>query len=276
MFIAVSHVGHKLLSLATWSSIRCGPGWPLWALLGRLEIVSPSYAVYRPHRSSRLLGEYADLLLRTAPYKSEYIRRSTGIRSSRLRMYPEEFLRIKLLCPPPEEQRAIVEIVSKESADARRAIDCAHVELSLLEWRIPHPPNRRCGHRKARRARGVGACARGSCTRHCRERRGLERRGRSCRRGGRVTFATVLRFPSMFSAKFFSKLVTVALSAVHRRHWNVRTLSHGARARIIAPPTSSLSARTATRAPTTKIGERNSSDATRRTRVHSRPTLLPY
>ena len=132
MFMAVSNVGYKL----------CRPGdlvintmWAWMAALGVAKqsgIVSPSYAVYRPHSSSRLLGEYTDLLLRTMPYKSEYICRSTGIRSSRLRMYPEEFLRIKLLCPPPEEQRAIVEIFSKESVDARRAIDLAQGELSLL------------------------------------------------------------------------------------------------------------------------------------------------
>ncbi len=132
MFMAVSNVGYKL----------CRPGdlvintmWAWMAALGvasQTGIVSPSYAVYRPHRSSRLLGEYADLLLQTVPYKSERICRSTGIRSSRLRMYPEEFLRIKLLCPPPEEQRDIVEIVSKESVDARRAIDLAQGELSLL------------------------------------------------------------------------------------------------------------------------------------------------
>ena len=132
MFMAKSNVGYKL----------CRPGYlvinTMWAWMAALGvarqagIVSPSYAVYRPHRSSRLLGEYSDLLLHTVPYKSEYICQSTGIRSSRLRMYPEEFLRIKLLCPPPEEQRAIVEVVSKESAYARRAIDLAHSELSLL------------------------------------------------------------------------------------------------------------------------------------------------
>ena len=132
MFKAASNIGHKL----------CRPGdlvintmWAWMAALGvasRAGIVSPSYAVYRPHRSSRLLDAYADLLLRTAPYKSEYICRSTGIRSSRLRMYPEEFLRIKLLCPPLEVQRAIVEVVSKESTAARRAIDLAYDELSLL------------------------------------------------------------------------------------------------------------------------------------------------
>ena len=132
MFKAESNIGHKL----------CRPGdlvintmWAWMAALGvsgRVGIVSPSYAVYRPHPSSRLFGEYADLLLRTTTYKNEYICRSTGIRSSRLRLYPEEFLRIKLLCPPPEEQHAIVGFVSKESKKARRSIDITHSEIDLL------------------------------------------------------------------------------------------------------------------------------------------------
>jgi type I restriction enzyme S subunit len=132
MFMAQSNVGYKL----------CRPGdlvintmWAWMAALGvarQAGIVSPSYAVYRPHGSSRLLGEYFDLLLRTGSFKSEYICRSTGIRTSRLRMYPEEFLRIKILCPPPEEQRAIVEVVSKNSSKARRAIELAQSELSLF------------------------------------------------------------------------------------------------------------------------------------------------
>ena len=132
MFKAESNVGYKL----------CRPGdlvintmWAWMAALGvskQAGIVSPSYAVYRPHPSSRLLGNYADLLLRTTTYKNEYICRSTGIRSSRLRLYPEEVLRIKLLCPPLEDQHAIVEFTSKKSTNARRAIDLAHDELSLL------------------------------------------------------------------------------------------------------------------------------------------------
>ena len=132
MFLAASNAGYKL----------CRPGdlvintmWAWMAALGvarHAGMVSPSYAVYRPNRSSGLLGQYTDLLLRTAPYKSEYICRSTGIRSSRLRMYPEEFLRLRLLCPPLEEQRTIVDVVNKESADTWRAIALAHSELSLL------------------------------------------------------------------------------------------------------------------------------------------------
>ena len=133
MFKAESNVGYKL----------CKPGdfvintmWAWMAALGvarQAGIVSPSYAVYRPHPSSRLLGDYTDLLLRTTTYKNEYICRSTGIRSSRLRLYPEEFLRIKLLCPSLEEQHTIVEFVSKKSVNVRRSIDLARGELSLLD-----------------------------------------------------------------------------------------------------------------------------------------------
>ena len=132
MFKAESNVGHKL----------CRPGelvintmWAWMAALGiakQVGLVSPSYAVYRPHGSPRLLGEYADLLLRTGTYRNEYTCRSTGIRSSRLRLYPEDFLRIKLLCPAPDEQHAIVEFASKESRNARHTIEVTQDELSLL------------------------------------------------------------------------------------------------------------------------------------------------
>lgn len=108
MFMAESNVGHKM----------CLPGdlvintlWAWMAALGVCRdagIVSPAYGVYRPLASSPLLPEYADLLLRTQMYAAEYTRRSTGIRASRLRLYPEDFLRIPVLTPPPSEQRRIV------------------------------------------------------------------------------------------------------------------------------------------------------------------------
>jgi type I restriction enzyme S subunit len=132
MFMASSYVGHKV----------CRPGDlvinTMWAWMGALGvarqtgIVSPSYGVYRPLRATVLLDEYADLLLRTKPYVSEYVCRSTGIRSSRLRLYPEQFLRVRVLCPPVNEQRAILERVSADTADAARAITGAQGEISLL------------------------------------------------------------------------------------------------------------------------------------------------
>ena len=133
MFKAESNVGYKL----------CAPGdivvntmWAWMAALGiarQTGIVSPSYAVYRPHVSSRLNGEYADLLLRTTAYRNEYGCRSTGIRSSRLRLYPEEFLRIRLLCPPREEQDSIVEFVNRASDVTVRYIDRTYDEVACLE-----------------------------------------------------------------------------------------------------------------------------------------------
>jgi type I restriction enzyme S subunit len=132
MFMAASNVGHKL----------CRPGDlainTMWAWMGALGIsgytgiVSPSYAVYRPLHRSKLLADYADLLLRTRPFVDEYLRRSTGIRSSRLRLYPEQFLRIKLLCPPTEEQHAIVRGVGQTTAATDATIVRAQREIDML------------------------------------------------------------------------------------------------------------------------------------------------
>lgn len=132
MFMASSYVGHKV----------CQPGDlvinTMWAWMGALGVskhmglVSPSYGVYRPIPETGLLDEYADLLLRTMSYVSEYLIRSTGIRSSRLRLYPEEFLRIGIACPPSHEQRAILSRVTAETADTERAMAGAEAEIALL------------------------------------------------------------------------------------------------------------------------------------------------
>ena len=132
MFMAVSNVGYKI----------CQPGdlaintmWAWMAALGIAResgIVSPAYGVYRPQRGTNLLGEYADLLLRTKPYVNEYICRSTGIRSSRLRLYPEQFLKIKLICPPIKEQYAILSWVGDEIKSTKITIESAKREIDLL------------------------------------------------------------------------------------------------------------------------------------------------
>lgn len=132
MFRAESYVGHKL----------CRPGDvvvnTMWAWMGALGmarqtgIVSPSYAVYRPRTASPLLGEYVELLLRTMPYRGEYRRRSTGIRPSRLRLYPDEFLRLPLLSPTPKEQSAIAEFAKEKTAVAAKHAQRADDEVNLM------------------------------------------------------------------------------------------------------------------------------------------------
>ena len=122
MFMAESNVGYK----------TCRPGdivintmWAWMAAMGvarQTGVVSPSYGVYRPRNASFYLPDFIDHLLRTRPYVSEYICRSTGIRASRLRLYPEDFLDIPIVCPPPEEQEAIVRFIAHHDRLVRRFI----------------------------------------------------------------------------------------------------------------------------------------------------------
>ncbi len=133
MFLAESTVGHKL----------CRPGdvvvntmWAWMAALGvakQAGLVSPSYGVYRPRRPAVFLPELVDELLRTPPYISEYICRSTGITTSRLRLYPEQFLRIPLACPPLQEQRLIMRFVAAMDHRIRRYIRAKQKLIKLLK-----------------------------------------------------------------------------------------------------------------------------------------------
>ena len=120
MFEAESNVGHKLCKAG---DLVVNTMWAWMAALGvaRQEgMVSPSYAVYRRNHDSALSSDYAELILRSAPYRFEYKMRSTGIRPSRLRLYPDEFLRIRLVCPPEQEQAAVMEFVKHEVANVER------------------------------------------------------------------------------------------------------------------------------------------------------------
>jgi len=132
MFKAASYTGHKL----------CRPGDlvvnTMWAWMGALGvsthtgIISPAYAVYRPCRPDLIVGNYMDGLLRSRPYVSNIICRSTGLRASRLRLYPEEFLRLPIIQPPADEQRRIVERMHEETAELSVAIVRLEREIELL------------------------------------------------------------------------------------------------------------------------------------------------
>lgn len=133
MFVAESNAGHKL----------CRPGDvvvnTMWAWMGALGVskhqglVSPSYGVYRPLRSADFLSSYLDELLRTPAYQSEYVARSTGITSSRLRLYPDTLLRIPFPCPPADEQAAIVRFLDWADRRIRRVIRARQRRIRLLE-----------------------------------------------------------------------------------------------------------------------------------------------
>jgi type I restriction enzyme S subunit len=131
MFLAESNVGHK----------RCRPDDlvinTMWAWMGALGvsrfagIVSPSYGVYRP-RTSDTNPWYLDQLLRTNLYVDEYVRCSTGINSSRLRLYPDSFLRIPILIPPVEEQEQIRKFIRSVLGASSKLIRAKRRVIELL------------------------------------------------------------------------------------------------------------------------------------------------
>jgi type I restriction enzyme S subunit len=132
MFLAESNVGHKV----------CRPNDlvinTLWAWMAALGVsnytgmVSPAYGVYRPLSTDRLLPRFSDLLFRTPLYAAEYLRRSTGVNSSRLRLYPEQFFRIPVLLPPPSDQAAIVRFLGYANARLDKAIRSKRRVIALL------------------------------------------------------------------------------------------------------------------------------------------------
>ena len=95
-------------------------------------IVSPAYGVYRPTGNDGILPAFADHLLRTPLYAAEYQRRSTGVNSSRLRLYPEQFLRMPVLLPPLGEQAAIVRFLDWANGRLERTIRAKRKVIALL------------------------------------------------------------------------------------------------------------------------------------------------
>jgi type I restriction enzyme S subunit len=139
MFKAESYVGHK----------RCQPGdivvntmWAWMAALGvarHVGLVSPAYGTYRVHTEDAYHPAYLDYLVRSHAYIAEYNCRSTGIQSSRLRLYPAHFLEIPFIRPPCEEQEQIAAYLRAQDAkigrfirDKRRLIEALNEQKQML------------------------------------------------------------------------------------------------------------------------------------------------
>jgi type I restriction enzyme S subunit len=109
--------------------------WAWMAALGASRhtgLVSPAYGIYRPSNAESFNPGYLDYLLRTRAYVAEYIGRSTCIRASRLRLYPNQFLDIPLLQPPRAEQDQIVAYLRAQDAHIARFIRAKRELIKLL------------------------------------------------------------------------------------------------------------------------------------------------
>lgn len=117
----------------------------MWAWMGALGvskisgIVSPAYGVYRPLPQIEMEHRFFDYLYRSQPYVIEMTRHSRGIWESRLRLYPESFLRLPVVVPPISEQRRIADYLDEQItkidsliAEAERFVELARERRSAL------------------------------------------------------------------------------------------------------------------------------------------------
>ena len=74
-------------------------------------IVSPAYCIYYTTKECNV--KYLHYFLRTPHVKSLFEAYSSGIAEHRRRLYPEDFLRLKSVLPPIEEQDEIVEHIEQ-------------------------------------------------------------------------------------------------------------------------------------------------------------------
>ena len=138
MFLAESNEDYKLV---TTGDIVVNTMWAWMGAIGVSPIdglISPSYGVYAP-TGNHYLPQYLELLLRSRPFVAEVNRRSKGVWSSRLRLYPDAFLDISFPVPSREDQArtlsALAYATKRESTLGElgeRSIDRLHEFRSAL------------------------------------------------------------------------------------------------------------------------------------------------
>lgn len=134
MFEAESTIGYKVVRPGD-LVINTMWAWMGAAGVARTEgIVSPAYGVYRID-SDIMLPEFYDILVRTPAYITEMTRFSRGVTSSRLRLYPDEFLRLSAPVPPIEVQREIVDSFHTKRLAIQQICDLLASQIDLLTER---------------------------------------------------------------------------------------------------------------------------------------------
>ena len=123
MFKSESLIGYKLCQIG---DIAANTMWTWQGAIGVSKyagVVSPSYNVYR-QRGNLYNPEYLDFLLREPHLVDVYHSLSTGIRPSRLRLYPDVFLTISFPVPPRAEQDQIVRFLDWKISEINKLVRC--------------------------------------------------------------------------------------------------------------------------------------------------------
>ena len=132
MFEAETLEGYKICEVG---DIAANTMW-LWAgaigVSNYQGVISPSYNIYR-QKGSNYNPSYLDYLLRTVPLVQHYESLSTGIRASRLRLYPQQFLCIRFPVPSLEEQVEIVCYLREKTSEMDSLISKKQQYLEEIE-----------------------------------------------------------------------------------------------------------------------------------------------
>ena len=132
MFEALTLEGYKICNIG---DIAANTMW-LWSgaigVSAYRGVISPSYNVYLQKAENYIPG-YLDCLLRAPMLVQEYASRSTGIRASRLRLYPKDFLDIMFPVPPIGEQQEIMNVLSEKFAAVDKLVAIKQSKIEKLE-----------------------------------------------------------------------------------------------------------------------------------------------
>ncbi len=95
-------------------------------------IVSPAYSVFELHQH-RVSPKFINYLLRTDRYVYEYRKLSKGIQESRMRLYDDFFLSMKVIVPPLEQQQLISRYLDKKTEKIDSLIEKIQRKIELLK-----------------------------------------------------------------------------------------------------------------------------------------------
>lgn len=113
MFMSESLVGYKVCHVG---DIAANTMWMWQGAIGVSNfegVISPSYNTYH-QTAGAYESRYLDYLLRIRPLIDVYALYSTGITASRLRLYPEQFLSLRFIVPPLDEQKEIADYLDSK------------------------------------------------------------------------------------------------------------------------------------------------------------------
>lgn len=131
MFMSESLVGYKKVLP---DDIAANTMWMWQGAIGVSKydgVISPSYSVYR-QKNKVYESAYLDYLLREQHLVGVYHSLSTGIRPSRLRLYPEQLFSIDFPVPSLGEQTQIVKYIGWKTSVINDAIQTLYRQVKLL------------------------------------------------------------------------------------------------------------------------------------------------